>query len=615
MFSILCVAMSQVSPGYAAHKDFDVRNDANSLLFVSGTSGNVGIGTIIPVGKLNIEGGSAVSARIVNVGGTFADLTGSRTGLYVDVTAPVTGAFGATGSWSQVRTTANSNTYSSAIAGAFTEATHEGAATVSDLMGIMTLANSTGTGTVTNAFGIFPQVWKGSAPGTIQNAYGLYYQGVPHENGDTHAVNGTVVHQYGLGVGHMTEATTTNIGILLDDDTPGSATTGSFGILQESAEANSFEGNMGVGTTEVNHQLVLRSTGETLIDSHQNEDMTGATAIETQYKVGKSTGNRSVPGSVQKFRFFAGYGGFQEVGQIAVTAPSVSGGIVSGAVDVYSRGQDGLVKRMTIDEAKTALTTNLGIGTTAPVAALQVGINPTVTAGSSPVVAVKGNVMIDGKIYGDGSALTSLPAGGAAGSTTQIQYNNAGNMAGASGFVYDANANVGISTTAPVGLLDINRKLNVLSSGNVGIGTTAPLTLLEVGVQKLSVSSAGNVGIGTILPRSKLEVSGAYFSSRKTVTPGTPAAIDWSTGNVQYLVLTSGVNTVNFSNPVPGGRYLLELKQPAGVAPGTVTWDANVRWPSGTAPTLTTTYSYTDIITFYYNGTNYAGSASFNYNL
>ena len=248
----------------SAAKDYNIKNDTESFLFVNGTSGNVGIATTAPVGKLEVSGGIAASSRIVNINGSFADLGGSRTGLYVDVTAPVVGAFGASGSWSQVRTTAAAGTYSSAITGAYTEAMHEGASTVSDLMGLMTLANQLNAGPVTNAYGIFPQIWKGT--GTVTNAYGMYFQGVPDANGDTGLTTGTLLNQYGLGIGHLTTGTTRNIALLLDDDTLGSAITGDFGILQEDTAPNAFGGNIGIGPTQVDAQLALHSTGDPLID-------------------------------------------------------------------------------------------------------------------------------------------------------------------------------------------------------------------------------------------------------------------------------------------------------------------------------------------------------------
>jgi hypothetical protein len=159
------------------------------------------------------------------------------------------------------------------------------------LMGLMTLANQLNGGSVTNAYGIVPQIWKGT--GTVTNAYGMYFQGVPTANGDTGNITGTLVNQYGIDILHLTTATTRNVGILLDDDTPGTLTTGNFGILQEDTSPNSFAGNIGVGTTTVDAQLTLHSTGAALVDKHWNEDTTAATANESQYLVGKTGSNRA----------------------------------------------------------------------------------------------------------------------------------------------------------------------------------------------------------------------------------------------------------------------------------------------------------------------------------
>src|SRR5205823_4505982 len=42
----------------------------------------------------------------------------------------------------------------------------------------------------------------------------------------------------------------------------------------------------------------------------------------------------------------------------------------------------------------------------------------------------------------------------------------------------------------------------------------------------------------------------------------------------------------------------------------TVTWPTKVKWPGGTAPTLTTTASQADMFAFLWNGTNYAAVQS-----
>src|SRR5271157_3948694 len=85
---------------------------------------------------------------------------------------------------------------------------------------------------------------------------------------------------------------------------------------------------------------------------------------------------------------------------------------------------------------------------------------------------------------------------------------------------------------------------------------------------------------------------------------GTTKTVDWSVASAQKVTLTGNV-TYTFSNPVTGGVYV--LKQIQGSGPFTATWPASVKWPGGTAPTLTLTSGNLDILTFYYDGTDFFG--------
>ena len=51
---------------------------------------------------------------------------------------------------------------------------------------------------------------------------------------------------------------------------------------------------------------------------------------------------------------------------------------------------------------------------------------------------------------------------------------------------------------------------------------------------------------------------------------------------------------------------MLLLQQ--GSTARTYTWPAAVKWLGGTAPTVSTTDNDIDMVTFFYNGTNYIGS-------
>jgi hypothetical protein len=74
--------------------------------------------------------------------------------------------------------------------------------------------------------------------------------------------------------------------------------------------------------------------------------------------------------------------------------------------------------------------------------------------------------------------------------------------------------------------------------------------------------------------------------------------------------LTDNV-TYTLTNPVVGGTYTILIFTGAGGF--TATWPATVKWPAGTAPTITVTASRMDLVVLTWDGTNYYGSFNQNY--
>jgi hypothetical protein len=130
---------------------------------------------------------------------------------------------------------------------------------------------------------------------------------------------------------------------------------------------------------------------------------------------------------------------------------------------------------------------NVGIGTIAPVAKLHIG-----DAGSVPNTMsitgsdlyVKGNIEFDGKIYGDGSALTGISA--ISGLTTNYVTKATSATAIGNSQIFDNGTNVGVGMSSPGAKLEVNGGLIIGGSsvsyfnGNVGIGSTAPVSSLDV---------------------------------------------------------------------------------------------------------------------------------------
>jgi hypothetical protein len=248
----------------------------------------------------------------------------------------------------------------------------------------------------------------------------------------------------------------------------------------------------------------------------------------------------------------------------------------------------------------TTVNMNVGIGTSSPGSNLSVLGSESLGAYAT-IAAPAGGLIISGNV-GIG---TSTPQ---------------------SKFVV-TNGNVGIGTWTTTNLLDVNGDVAVgdayagtstapangmIVQGDVGIGTTFVGGAGEAGLSVMN----GNVGIGTWVPAAEMDVNGQYRSIQSTTTVILSAAtINWNNGNVQYVQLVNGAQTFTFTNPQGGARYMLILKQPGSSSAGTVTWPATVLFPSDTAPTLTTTNSKVDVITFVYDSTNnkYYGGSSLAY--
>jgi hypothetical protein len=128
---------------------------------------------------------------------------------------------------------------------------------------------------------------------------------------------------------------------------------------------------------------------------------------------------------------------------------------------------------------------------------------------------------------------------------------------------------------------------------------TAGAVAVASGASEIMRVNATGLGIGSTVPAAALDVTGQVYSRRSALTYASTITVNWQNGNVQSVTLT-GNPTITFSNGQDGGRYILIVEQD-GTGSRTVTW-SNANWPGGTAPTLTTTASKWDYITFIYNG-------------
>jgi hypothetical protein len=103
-----------------------------------------------------------------------------------------------------------------------------------------------------------------------------------------------------------------------------------------------------------------------------------------------------------------------------------------------------------------------------------------------------------------------------------------------------------------------------------------------------------------------------HFTEVDNGASGTAITIDWRDGNKQKVILTDDT-TFTFTNPVDAASLMLVIYQD-GIGGHSVTWGgSSIHWPSGRAPSLTTDTNAIDVVTFYYDETNYLGMGALDF--
>lgn len=185
---------------------------------------------------------------------------------------------------------------------------------------------------------------------------------------------------------------------------------------------------------------------------------------------------------------------------------------------------------------------------------------------------------------------------------------------------YEAEANTNAFTDAEkTKLSGIEASADVTDTANV----TAAGALMDSEVTNLAqvkafdssdyaTAAQGTTADSALQPNTDvvvtdIEITGEFGADAEVDDGNSSTAdtINWTTGNFHKSTMT-GNCTYTFTSPTNVGRYQLMLVQDA-TGSRIATWPASVKWPSGTAPTLSTAASSIDIITFYFDGTNFYG--------
>lgn len=85
---------------------------------------------------------------------------------------------------------------------------------------------------------------------------------------------------------------------------------------------------------------------------------------------------------------------------------------------------------------------------------------------------------------------------------------------------------------------------------------------------------------------------------------GTPLTLDLTTSNTFTITATSNFTVSAPTGAVAGGTYVVRIVQDA-TGNRVVTWPVSFKWPGGSVPALSTAANAIDLLTMYYDGTQY----------
>jgi hypothetical protein len=214
-----------------------------------------------------------------------------------------------------------------------------------------------------------------------------------------------------------------------------------------------------------------------------------------------------------------------------------------------------------------------------------------------------------GTIGGNTNVTGTLGVSGLITATSGVSGNLTGNVTGT------VSGNAGTATT-----LQTARNINGVSfNGSADITVPAEAGTLTGSTLASGVTASSLTSVGTL---TALTMGGTVSMADNVIsrprltdyaeTYTTPAisggtlTLNLENGNVFRVSRNANISTLTISNPAGSGNACsFTLIFDANGTSYTITWPAAVKWPSGIAPTITTTASRSDVFTFY---TNNAGT-------